>query len=506
MTRIPFLLLAAVVIVIPPPTERPGAPGGPFPGSLRGPERRRPMTPAAPPVTAPLTCVRSPGSPLVALRFTFRVGSQDDPPGKEGLAALTAEVVARGGSRGITSDQILDRFYPVAASLSADCRKEVTVFAGVIHHNAIPQYVPLVGAILTVPRFDPDDFEWIRAAALARIAPLPTQDDEELARSVLEAGVYSHHPYGHPVAGTVAGLRAITLDDVKEFFRAHYTRDALLLGIAGDVAQRDIDYVRMHLGMMSSAPSQPVTLPPAGPAAGLAVILIQRPAGSGPTTLTLGFPVTLTPHDDDLAALAVAQSYLERRWRSSDELAASPPETDDDPSTLVADADRGEPPTLLDAADPRRQRLFAIAIPPRSTALAAAALRDALDDLDRLAREGLSDAEFAAAREVLLHATRLRAQSLAWRLADAMEAAFQWHQDPGEAERRLTQLTAAGFNAAVRRHLAPAGIRVSVVTAEPEEFASALRSDVTMPSPRQTGFSLKDARLSVSSVSDLFAK
>ena len=43
----------------------------------------------------------SPSSPLVAFRFVFRVGSQNDPKGKEGLAALTAAMVAEGGTKSL---------------------------------------------------------------------------------------------------------------------------------------------------------------------------------------------------------------------------------------------------------------------------------------------------------------------------------------------------------------------------------------------------------------------
>src|SRR5689334_6056322 len=43
--------------------------------------------------------VPSPNNPLVALRVFFHVGSADDPSGKEGLAALTSDVVGQGGTR-----------------------------------------------------------------------------------------------------------------------------------------------------------------------------------------------------------------------------------------------------------------------------------------------------------------------------------------------------------------------------------------------------------------------
>ncbi len=45
--------------------------------------------------------------------------------------------------------------------------------------------------------------------------------------------LYAGHPYGYPSQGTVAGLTAITLDDVKLFYALHYTRDRLVVGVAG---------------------------------------------------------------------------------------------------------------------------------------------------------------------------------------------------------------------------------------------------------------------------------
>src|SRR5262249_60118531 len=69
---------------------------------------------AGPGASPPATFLPSRTTPLVALRFIFRVGSQDDPPGKEGLAALTAAMVAEGGRKGLTYHQPLERSSPIA--------------------------------------------------------------------------------------------------------------------------------------------------------------------------------------------------------------------------------------------------------------------------------------------------------------------------------------------------------------------------------------------------------
>ena len=82
----------------------------------------------------------SPSNPLVALRVVMRVGSQIDPAGKEGLAALTAAMVAEGGTKSLSYDQLLEAFYPMAASVDGACHKEVTVFSGTIHRDNLASY------------------------------------------------------------------------------------------------------------------------------------------------------------------------------------------------------------------------------------------------------------------------------------------------------------------------------------------------------------------------------
>ena len=59
----------------------------------------------------------SPKSPLVAIRLYFRLGSVDDPAGKEGLASLTSDVVGQGGTKARTYAEVLDALYPLAADI-----------------------------------------------------------------------------------------------------------------------------------------------------------------------------------------------------------------------------------------------------------------------------------------------------------------------------------------------------------------------------------------------------
>src|SRR5260370_22472875 len=55
-------------------------------------------------------------SPLVSFRILFMSGSAADPKGKEGLASLSAAMLAEGGSRTKTYSEITDAMYPMATS------------------------------------------------------------------------------------------------------------------------------------------------------------------------------------------------------------------------------------------------------------------------------------------------------------------------------------------------------------------------------------------------------
>ena len=219
-------------------------------------------------------------------------------------------MIAEGGTASLSYEQLLEKFYPMAATLDGACRKEATVFQGTVHRDNLKAYIPLVTELLTAPRFAPDDFERLRNEALDYVTKtLRGNNDEELGKWTLQCELYKGHPYGHPDRGTVQGLKAITLDDVKAFHKRYYTREALTLGMAGGFEPAAASQVESSL---ASLPRQARTLPPLDPSgrtsAGLEVTIVAKPAEA--TAISIGFPIDVTRRDDDFYALAVANSYL----------------------------------------------------------------------------------------------------------------------------------------------------------------------------------------------------
>ncbi|MGZ3393074.1 MAG: M16 family metallopeptidase [Isosphaeraceae bacterium] len=428
--------------------------------------------------------ISSPSSPLVSFRFVFRVGSQDDPSGKEGLAALTTAMIAEGGTASLSYEQLLEKFYPMAATLDGACRQEATTFQGTVHRDNLKAYIPLVTELLTAPRFAPDDFKRLRNEALDYVTKtLRGNNDEELGKWTLQCDLYKGHPYGHPDRGTVQGLKAITLDDVKAFHKRYYKRGALTLGMAGGFEPAAASQVESNL---ASLPRQAQGLPPLDPPAarpGLEVTIVAKPAEA--TAISIGFPIDVTRRDEEFYALAVANSYLggHRTFNGKlmQDLRVKRGLNYGDYSYIEDFIQEGMS-TFQVPNNPRRQQYFSIWVRPVPRDKAAFALRAALWELDRLATEGMSPADFEATRSFLLNYSKLWVQTLSRRLGYAIDGQFYGRNDlVTELAERLHRLTVEQVNAAVRKHLKPPGMKIAIVARNADELRDILTSG--KPSP-----------------------
>jgi zinc protease len=430
------------------------------------------------------TYLPSQTSPLVALRVVFHIGSQDDPPGKEGLAALTAAMVAEGGTKDLSYDQILEKFYPMATGLSGTCHKEATVFAGVVHRDNLEQYEKLVTAMITSPRFGREDFERLKNEAIDYLSKtLRGGNDEELGKWTLQLALYRNHPYGHADRGTVQGLKAISLDDVKAFHKTHYSEAALRLGVAGGARETFAQRLRSGLDALVDGGPELPTLPKPAMPQGIDITIVEKPADS--TAISLGFPLEVTRRDDDFYALAVANSYLgEHRTfngKLMQDLRGKRGLNYGDYSYTEDFIQDGPTPFPI-PNNPRRQQAFTIWLRPIPHDKAAFALRGALWELDRLVEKGMSEADFEATRSFLLNYSKLWVQTLSRRLGYAMDGGYYDRDDLViELARILPKLTVADVNAAVRRHLKTPGFKVAIVTRDAQKLREQLLSNKPTP-------------------------
>ena len=426
-----------------------------------------------------------PDSPLVTIRIAFRTGSINDPPGKDGLNALTALMIGRGGTQSMSYEELTATLYPWAASIDAQADKEVTTLIGHVHRDHLEPFSVILRDLVVSPRFDASDFERNREFLTnTLVSGLRGNDDEELGKEALNAMLYHGHPYGAPTIGTERGLEAITLDDVRSFHRQHYTRDTVQVGVAGGHPAGFLSQLERALTEgLGAGTADPTVLPPPPSLDGLEVLLVDKDAIA--TAISIGFPIDVSRADDDFYPLLVANSYFGEH-RNFNGLLMNKMRGDrglnyGDYSYIEQFIQEGGSRFPVPNI-PRQQQFFSIWIRPVPHHNAHFALRQALRELDRLVTDGLSPADFEATREYLLNYSNLYAQTASRRLGYLMDSRFYgtgYYID--EIQQRLPTMTVDEVNAAVRRHLRSDDLAIAIVTSDAEAFRDALLANDPSP-------------------------
>ena len=147
-------------------------------------------------------------SPLSLLRVGFAAGSIHDPAGKEGLAQLTAAMLAEAGTRNRSLPELMKAWAQTGAAFTALVDKERTTFTLSAPRQKAEEALELALEQLLEPGFRDEDFRRLKAQQLNALnVGLKGNNDEELGKLALESRIF-HGGYAHPVLGTETGPRA----------------------------------------------------------------------------------------------------------------------------------------------------------------------------------------------------------------------------------------------------------------------------------------------------------
>ena len=438
----------------------------------------------APPDGIELVTLPSPQSPIVAIRAFFRTGSIDDPAGKEGLADLTASIVGEGATTKRSYKELVDALYPLAANIQAQTDREVTVFSLVVHREKLDEATALLAEVLTQPAFDANDLERHRKDSLSYLqTTLRAANDELLGLEAIQDQIFAGHPYGHADTGTVKGLGAITLDDVKRFYREHYTTGNLWLGVAGGYPAGYPERLAKALGGLPAGGATVRTLPAVAPPTGREILIISKEAAS--TGIHVGYPLPITRADADYFPLMVANSYLgEHRTfngRLQTELRGKRGLNYGNYSYIEHYA---APPFTTNPTPnvPRREQYFSVWIRPVQPENAQFALRGGLYEVQQLAEKGMTKEDFELTRDYLLGYSKLWAQTLSRRLGFLLDSKFYgtpyWIDEIGK---HLATMTVDDVNRAAKKYLQTEKWEGVIVAGDAEALKAKLEADAPSP-------------------------
>jgi zinc protease len=445
-----------------------------------------------------------PADPTVSFSLSFAVGSQDDPPGKEGLAFLTGEMLADAATEKRSLDQILEALYPLASSYSVRVDRERTTLTGRTHRDNVAAFFELFSDAFLKPAFKASDFERVKNDAINELEnTLRYSSDEELGKAAFEDFVFRGTRYAHPSDGTVEGLRSITLDDVRTFYRSRFTAASALVGVGGGY---DDATVARFKAAVRELPGGAANAPPAIDAeavTGRSVLLIAKPGADA--SISFGFPVDVHRGERDYYALWIANSWLGEHRNQASHLFQVIREhrglNYGDYSYIEAFPEGGHR-TMPPVNVPRREQLFEIWIRTLPNDKAVFALRAALRELQSLVDHGLTQQQFELTRGFLKKYSLHFADTTSARLGYAVDDRFYGIDGEGHLARfrkMMDELTLDDVNGAIKRHLQTANLKIAIVTGDAPGLSAALAggaaTPITYDTPRPAEITAEDREI-----------
>lgn len=428
---------------------------------------------------------QSESSPLVDVSFLFNTGPAHDPEDKKGLAALTALMIASGGSESMRYSEIQKALFPLAAGFEAQVDKEMIRLAGTVHRDNLESWYDIVSGQLFTPGWREEDFTRIKTRLINAIkTDLRSNNDEELGKEVLYAELYGpEHPYGHYNLGAVSGLEAITLEDVKAFYAEHFARGNLTLGLAGGY---DEAFRRKVLTDLNAFPAggTAIELPAPLVLDGRHAVVVEKETPA--VAVSFGFPIEVVRGDEDWVALWLVRSWLGEHRSSNSHLYQRIREArgmNYGDYAYIEYFPRGMYLTQPDTNLGRQQQIFQIWIRPlRSNNDAHFATRVAIYELEKLIENGLAREQFENTRNFLHKQVSLLTAGQTRQLGYALDSAYYGIPRFAEYVREgLESLTLEKVNDVIREHLQTEDIRFVFVTKNATDLRDRLANDTPSP-------------------------
>jgi zinc protease len=244
--------------------------------------------------------------PMVGVVLLVRMGSADDPPGREGLAAITADMLDEGtGSR--SAIDVHEDIARIGAQFDTDIGADAMVVSLTALSRFTARSLELLADIVCRPALRDADFLRVRQLRLNRLIQLRDMPGVIADRAFARL-LYGDAPYGHTPLGNERSLSALTADDIRSFHRS-----SLLPGASTLIAVGDCDHETVRSAAEAAfgewrGDARPAPSPDSTAASPARLNVIPRP-GAPQSELRIGH-VAASRSTPDYHALLAANMVL----------------------------------------------------------------------------------------------------------------------------------------------------------------------------------------------------
>jgi len=257
-------------------------------------------------------------APTITLTIIIRSGSLLEPKEKPGLSQLTYQLMATGGTKTMTPEQVEEQLAFLGSSIGAYSGTEygqIQLFSLVKNFDQTWQ---ILMDLLMNPRFAPERLDLEKKKEMERI--LRRWDVPMMVGFTLFQDLVYGQDFPEVRRTTRNGLEAIGEKEILRFYNDHIRNRAIIIAATGDFTGAKLaDKVKTSFSGWKAQPPEKLDIPKAKLAAGPGIYLIDKP-DMNQAVIMMGH-LGINRLDADIAESSVfnaiygAGAFNSRLWR-----------------------------------------------------------------------------------------------------------------------------------------------------------------------------------------------
>lgn len=193
-------------------------------------------------------------APVVTVQLWYRVGSQNETPGINGIAHQLEHLMFKG-----TQDRPIQfgrLFSALGSESNAFTSYDQTAYFGTVEQDKLKALLVLEADRMQNAVIGEKELESEKRVVISELQGYENSPNYRLGRAVMRAA-FPRSPYGLPVGGTKADVQKFSVEQVREYYRKFYRPDNATLVIVGNFqTDATLGLVQEVFGRLAN-PAQP---------------------------------------------------------------------------------------------------------------------------------------------------------------------------------------------------------------------------------------------------------
>jgi len=174
-----------------------------------------------------------PGVRSACLGVWVGTGSRDESPEQAGISHFLEHLLFKGTAER-SARSIAEAMDAVGGDMNAFTTKEYTTFYVRTLAEDLALGFDILGDIMVAPALRPDEVDAERQVILEEVL-MHLDEPADVVQERFSEAMFPGHPLGREVLGLTEVITAVTVEEIRSFFDAHYRPSNMVVAVAGQL-------------------------------------------------------------------------------------------------------------------------------------------------------------------------------------------------------------------------------------------------------------------------------